>query len=108
MNAYWGSGAKDPHILFLGIRWKRTLSITLRPLKSQGNSPGYPLDRKLDGIQIRSVCCGEEKSFGCARNRTPVVQSAGISFSGLSITFDEFNFKDCTELHYFWAETLNF
>jgi hypothetical protein len=32
------------------------------PLYSQGKSPWYPLDRRLDGPQSRSGCSGEEKN----------------------------------------------
>jgi hypothetical protein len=37
------------------------VSFTLRPLHSQGNSPWYPLDRRLGGPQSRSGRGGEEK-----------------------------------------------
>jgi hypothetical protein len=38
------------------------VSFTLRPLYPQGNSPWYPLDRRLGGPQNRSGRGGEEKN----------------------------------------------
>jgi hypothetical protein len=38
-------------ILDFGTRRRRVFSVTLRPLYSQGKSPGYPLDRRLGGPQ---------------------------------------------------------
>jgi hypothetical protein len=38
-------------ILDLGTRWRRMVSFTSRPLYSRGNSPRYPLDRRLGGPQ---------------------------------------------------------
>jgi hypothetical protein len=43
------------HAFFdLGIRWKRVVSFTPRPLYHQGKSPWYPLDRRLGGARSRS------------------------------------------------------
>jgi hypothetical protein len=39
------------------------VSFTPRPLYSQGNSPWYPLDRRLGGPQSRSGRGGEEKTY---------------------------------------------
>jgi hypothetical protein len=38
------------------------VSLTPRPLNTQGNSPRYPLDRRLGGPQSRSGRGGEEKN----------------------------------------------
>jgi hypothetical protein len=46
----------------LGTRWRRVVSFTPRPPYPQGNSPRYPLDRRLGGPQIRSGRGGEEKN----------------------------------------------
>jgi hypothetical protein len=63
MKACWGSGGIEPCILDLGARWRWVVSFTSRPLLySQGNSPWYPLDRKLGGPQNRSGRGGEEKN----------------------------------------------
>jgi hypothetical protein len=40
----------------------------------KGKSPGYPLDRRLSGLQSRSGRCGEEKGLSLAGNLTLVVQ----------------------------------
>jgi len=37
------------------------VSFTPRPLYPRGKRPRYPLDRRLDGLQSRSGCGGEEK-----------------------------------------------
>jgi hypothetical protein len=62
MKAYWGSGRVSPRILDLGTRWKAVVSFTPRSLYLQGNSPWYPLDRRLGGAQSRSGRGGEEKN----------------------------------------------
>jgi hypothetical protein len=61
MKAYWGSEGIAPRILNFGTRWSRAVSFTPRPLYTQGNSPLYPLDRRLGGPQSRFGRGGEEK-----------------------------------------------
>jgi hypothetical protein len=60
MKAYWGNGCIAPRILDLGTRWRLVVSLTLRPLYSQGKSNWYPLYRKLGGSQSRSELGDEE------------------------------------------------
>jgi hypothetical protein len=55
MNAYSMSRSIAPRILDLGTRWPR-------PLYAQGNSPWYPLYRRLGGPQSRSGRGSEEKN----------------------------------------------
>jgi hypothetical protein len=62
MKAYWGSGSIAARILDLGTRWRWVVSLTPRLLYAQGNSPWYPLDRRLGGSQSRSGRGGEEKN----------------------------------------------
>jgi hypothetical protein len=64
MKTYWGGGIA-PCILDLGTRRRWMVSFTPRPLYRRGKSPPprYPLDRRLDGLQSRSGCGGEEKNF---------------------------------------------
>jgi hypothetical protein len=46
----------------LEARWRWVASFTPRPLYPQGNSPPFPLDRRLGGPQSRSGRGGQEKS----------------------------------------------
>jgi hypothetical protein len=62
MKARWGSGGIAPRILDRGTRWRWVVSFTPRPLYTQGMSPRYPLDSKLDGPQSHSGRGGEEKN----------------------------------------------
>jgi hypothetical protein len=62
MKAYEGSGSITPRVLELGTRWRSVVNFTHRPLYSQGKSPWYPLDRRLDGPHSRSGHGGEEKN----------------------------------------------
>jgi hypothetical protein len=57
-----GSGGIVPRILDLGIWWRWVVSFTPRPLHPQGNSPWYPSDRRLGGLQSRSGRGSEEKN----------------------------------------------
>jgi hypothetical protein len=50
-------------ILYLGIRLRCVVSLKLRRLYSLGNSPWYPLDRRLNELQNRYVRCGVEKNL---------------------------------------------
>jgi hypothetical protein len=63
MKTYCGSGGIAPRILDLGTRWRWVVIFIPRPLYPQGNSPWYPLDRRLGGPQSRSGRGGEEKNF---------------------------------------------
>jgi hypothetical protein len=49
-----GIGCIDPHFLDLGTSWRWVVSFTPRPLYHWGNSPRYPLDRRLGGPQSQS------------------------------------------------------
>jgi hypothetical protein len=51
-----------PRILDLGTRWRFVVSLTPRPLYSQGKSPRYPLDRRPGGPHNRTERGGEEKN----------------------------------------------
>jgi hypothetical protein len=57
-----GSGVIAPRILDLGTRRRWVVSFTPRLLHPQGNSPWYPLNRRLGGLQSRSGGGGEEKN----------------------------------------------
>jgi hypothetical protein len=62
MKAYWESGGIAPRIVDLGTRWRRVVSYTPRSLYLQGNSPWYPLDKRLGGPLSQSGRGGEEKN----------------------------------------------
>jgi hypothetical protein len=62
MKAYWGSGTMAPCVLDIGTRWRWVVSFTPRPIRPQGKSPWYPLDRRLGGPHSRSGRGGEEKN----------------------------------------------
>jgi hypothetical protein len=57
-----GSGGIAPRILDLGTRWRWVISFTPPPLYPQGKSPWYPLDRRMGGLQSRSVHRRKEKN----------------------------------------------
>jgi hypothetical protein len=57
-----GRGVISPHFLDLDTRWRLVVSFTTRPLYPQGNSPWYPLYRKLIAPQIRAGRGGEKKN----------------------------------------------
>jgi hypothetical protein len=47
-----------------------------RQLYSQGNSPWYPMDRRLDGSQYRYGRCDEEKNYQSMSGlEPPIIQS---------------------------------
>jgi hypothetical protein len=50
----WGSGCIDPHFLDISTNWRWMVSFTTLLLYPQGNSPQYPLDRRLSRPQSRS------------------------------------------------------
>jgi hypothetical protein len=57
-----GIGGIAPRILDLGTKWRWVVSLTPRPLYSQGKLHWYPSDRRLGGPQSRSGHSGEEKN----------------------------------------------
>jgi hypothetical protein len=57
----FGSGSIAPHILYLGTRCRWVVSFNPWAFYPQGNSPWYPLDRRLGGTQSWSGRGGEEK-----------------------------------------------
>jgi hypothetical protein len=62
-NTSWrnmGSGCMYPRFLDLGTSWRCVVSFTPRPFLTTGNSPWYPLDKRLIGPQGRSGRYGEE------------------------------------------------
>jgi hypothetical protein len=52
------------------------VNFTPRSLYPRGQSPRYPLDRRLGGPQSRSGQFGEEKILGPTGTRTPTPQSS--------------------------------
>jgi hypothetical protein len=48
-----GEWRYSSNFLDLGTRWRSVVSITPRPLYTQGNRPKYPLDRRLSVPQNR-------------------------------------------------------
>jgi hypothetical protein len=58
------------------VSWRLMVSFTLRPLYSRGNTPKYPLDRKLGGPQSQPGRSGEEKILDPTRTRTPTPWSS--------------------------------
>jgi hypothetical protein len=92
MKAYWGSGGIVQRILDLGTRWKWVVSFTPRPLYHQGESPWYPLDRKLGETQSRSGRGGEKKNSQSLPGLDPpiiqpVAQRYTTELSRLKITY---------------------
>jgi hypothetical protein len=55
-------GRIAPRLLNCGNRWRWVVSLTPRPLHSQGKSPWYLLNRRLGGPQSRFGRDGEEKN----------------------------------------------
>jgi len=62
MKTYWGSWGIVPRILNLCTILRWVVSFMHRLLYPRGKSPRYPLDRRLDGPQIRFGRGGEEKN----------------------------------------------
>jgi hypothetical protein len=58
----WGGARTAPIILNFGTRCRRVLSVTHWPLKPQGESHRYPLDRRLGELQSRYGLFGEKKN----------------------------------------------
>jgi hypothetical protein len=56
INAYRGNRGTAPLILNFGTRWS-VVSLTFRPLYSQGKSPRFPLTRTLGRLYSRSGRC---------------------------------------------------
>jgi hypothetical protein len=63
MKAYWGVKVYLHAFFDLGIRWRWVVSFNPRPLKPQGKSPWYPLDRRLGGPHSRSGRDGEDENY---------------------------------------------
>jgi hypothetical protein len=60
---YTGEWRHSSTIHALCTRWSWVVIFTLLPLYPRGQSPGYPVDRRLVGPQNLSGHCGEEKIF---------------------------------------------
>jgi hypothetical protein len=74
------------------------VSFTPRPLYSQGKSPWYPVDRRLDGPQSLSGRGGEEKNSQPLLQvetliNQPVAQRCTTELSRLLCLYDEPFFK---------------
>jgi hypothetical protein len=74
MKAYWESGGIAPRILDLGTRWRWVVSFTPPSLHPQGNSPWYPLERRLSGPQSRSGRSDEKNSQLLPGLEPPTIQ----------------------------------
>jgi hypothetical protein len=61
-------------IFDVSTRWRWVVSFVPLLLHLRGNSPRYPLDRRLVGPQNRSGLCEEEKNLVCDRNRSLAIQ----------------------------------
>jgi hypothetical protein len=59
---HMGSACTEPHFLDLCTSWRWVVNFTPQPLYPRGDSPRYPLDRRLGGHQSRSGQSGEENS----------------------------------------------
>ena len=57
--AEYGSGGTAPLIVSLGHKWRRVVSLPLRPFFHRVSSPRYP----LDGLQRRSGHYGNERFY---------------------------------------------
>jgi hypothetical protein len=55
----------------LGTRWRWVVSFTLQTLYPRGNSPRYPLDRRMGGHQSRSGSCGKKETLALPGNEPP-------------------------------------
>jgi hypothetical protein len=73
MKAYRGSGGIVSRILDLGTRQMWMVSFTPRPLYPQGESPWYPLNRRLGGPQSRSGRGGENKNSQSLPRLEPLI-----------------------------------
>jgi hypothetical protein len=77
LKTWWGSGGIAPYILDLGTTWRWVVNFTPRPLYPQGNSPFYPLDRRLGGPQSRSEHDGEKKNCQPLPDSNPRLSTLG-------------------------------
>ena len=66
-----GGTGTAPLILNVTIRWDWEVKFTLRILFNTYNIHLDPLDRKLDGLQIRFGHCGQEKFSLCVQQIEP-------------------------------------
>jgi hypothetical protein len=76
-----GSGGIAPRILDLGTRWRWVVSFTPRPLYPRGNSPAYPLDRRLGGPQSRCGRGEEKNSQPLLGLEPPIIQLVAQSYT---------------------------
>jgi hypothetical protein len=60
----------DSHFL-ISTTWRWVVSFTPRPLYPRGNSPPFPLDRRLGETQSRSEWRGQEEILDPTGTRTP-------------------------------------
>jgi hypothetical protein len=82
MKAYSGSGGIARRILDLDTRWRRVVSFTPRPLHPQGNSPWYPIDRRLSRPQSWFRRGGEEEnSQPLPGLESPIIQPVAQRFT---------------------------
>jgi hypothetical protein len=63
-------------ILSLSTGWRCVVSFSTLQLYPRGNSPRYPVDRRLGGPQNRLGRYGEEQSLTPIGNRIPVPVSS--------------------------------
>jgi hypothetical protein len=81
-----GSGCRDPYFLDLGPSWRWVVSFTPLPLYQRGQSPPYPLNRRLGGPQSGSGRCGENSCPHRDSNSDPsVVQSVANRYTDCAI-----------------------
>jgi hypothetical protein len=72
-STHKGVTVQHPH-LKLGTKWKSVLSFTVRPTYPLGKSPGYSLDRRLDGAQEkrRNPCPCRENNLEVPARSQPM------------------------------------
>jgi hypothetical protein len=73
-------------ILDLCTRWRIVVSFTPRPLYLKGESPRYPLGRRLGVPHSRYGRC-EEKNLSPAGNRSPAVQPVAVVIPAVGCKF---------------------
>jgi hypothetical protein len=66
----WWSGCIDPCLLDLGTSWRWVVSFSPRSLYPRGESPQYPLNRRLSGPQNQSGRNREVKILDPTGTRT--------------------------------------
>jgi hypothetical protein len=89
MKAYWGNRCIAPLILWLRHELDVSGELHAPAAWPQGNSPWYPLDRRLGGPQSRSGRRAEEEDSQPHREsnpRTPIVQPVAQRYTDWAIT----------------------